>query len=106
MLRALARETGFDAMGFTQYRQGLDDEDMSDDDFIRTQDDLSAAGISDSAGQIGFTADLLRIIVEVKSGEKFFRLTSLVKSDASIDEQSTETPSLSVLAMVENANFD
>lgn len=79
VLEMLAERGAFDTAQFLDHLNGVDRiPGTQDDNLIRSEADLRAAGFSAQADGLGFEMDVARINVDVTAGEKSFLLSALV----------------------------
>lgn len=80
IMAMLGESTGFDEKSFGDELAGQDRIPGNyDDNIIRSEDDLRAAGYTGDTGGIGYEVAVARINVDVSSGDKRFRLSGLVE---------------------------
>ncbi|WOO40036.1 type II secretion system protein GspK [Rubellicoccus peritrichatus] len=76
----LGESSGFDERSFGDELAGQDRIPGNDDDnIIRSEDDLRAAGYTGDSGGVGYEVAVAKINVDVSSGDKRFRLSALVE---------------------------
>lgn len=129
VISAFSGESNVNNDQFFDFMSGQDRETgNSDDEIIRSADDLSGSGFNGNTDNIGYDVSIARVRVEVVAGEKQFSLVALVdtgagESQESSDEGETDnnngesssgddssgnsgSSGFTLLRLVENANFD
>ena len=110
---ALAHNTDFDWVSFNIFIAGEDGILGTDDDtYISSADELAHIGLNLKSNNIGFKVEMLKVIIRLNCGEKFFQLTSLIRVNnnkiSSTDKPSDKrvSDSFEVLRLIENADYE
>lgn len=128
VISALSGDSTVNNDQFFDFMNGLDREPgNSDDEVLRSSDDLSGSGFRGNADSIGFDVAIARVRVEVIAGDKRFNLVALVDTGGGESRDSSgegdnnsgdDSPpgddssgnsgssGFTLLRLVENANFD